>query len=225
MILDGAFIVILVIALVVGYQKGVIQPLMSQVFFFGALFIIYRERVPYLAALQRYLHANIVLAIFFAFLLAVIAGYIGNTVGLALHRMPIARGIDGFLGIFVNVAIAVAAIYFILGGLITLDRAFGPVTSTAKLTSAQITTLSQLLNSNPIATALVDPNDLKKLQAETKAGQTASLDTVSQLDQLSKAYSEFVKPQLKTSRLAPYIMRFGQKVPIIGHYGPNDLPK
>lgn len=225
MILDGLFLLILVIALVVGYQKGVIQPLMSQVFFFGALFLIYRERDSYLAGLQHYLHANVILAIFFALLLAVIAGYIGNTVGLALHRMPIARGIDGFLGVFVNVAIALAAIYFILGGLITLDRAFAPLNSTAKLSAAQITSLSQILNSNPIATALVDPKDLKKLQAEAKAGQTASLDTVSQLDQLSKAYTEFVKPQLKTSRLAPYIMRFGQKLPFVGHYGPKDLPR
>lgn len=225
MILDGAFIVILVIALVVGYQKGVIQPLMSQVFFFGALILIYRERDPYLAGLQKYLHANIVLAIFFALMLAVIAGYIGNTVGLALHRMPIARGIDGFLGVFVNVAIALAAIYFILGGLITLDKAFGPVTSTAKLTSAQITAFSKLLNSNPLATALVDPKDLKKLQTEAKGGQTTSLNTVSQLDQLSKAYTEFVKPQLKTSRTAPFIMRFGQKLPLIGHFGPRDLPR
>ena len=225
MILDVAFILILVVALVVGYQKGVIQPLMSQVFFFGALFLLYRERDPYLAVLQKYIHANIVLAIFFALMLAVIAGYFGNAVGLALHRMPIARGIDGFLGVFVNVAIALAAIYFILGGLITLDKAFGPVTSTAKLTSAQVTAFSKLLNSNPLATALVDPKDLKKLQAEAKAGQTTSLDTVSQLDQLSKAYTEFVKPQLRTSRVAPYIMRFGQRLPVIGHFGPKDLPK
>jgi len=225
MILDGAFILIVVIALVVGYQKGVIQPLMAQVFFLGALFLIYRERDSYLTGVQHYLKANIVLAIFFALMLAVIAGYIGNTVGLALHRMPIARGIDGFLGVFVNVAIALAAIYFVLGGLITLDKAFAPLTSTAKLTSVQIASLMKVLNSNPLATALVDPNDLKKLQTEARSGQTASLDTVSQLDQLSKAYTEFVRPQLRTSRVAPYIMRFGQKLPVIGRYGPGDLPK
>ena len=225
MILDAALVIILVVALVVGYQKGVIQPLMAQAFFFGALFLIYRERDSYLAALQKYLHANIVLAIFFALMLAVIAGYIGNTVGLALHRMPIARGIDGFLGVFVNVAIALAAIYFILGGLITLDKAFGPLTSTAKLTSTQVSTLSKMLDSNPLATALVDPRDLQKLRDEAKAGQTATLDSVNQLDQLDKAYTEFVRPQVKTSRVAPYIMRFGQKLPFIGHFGPNDLPR
>lgn len=225
MILDAAFLLLLVLALVVGYQKGLIQPLMSQVFFFGALLIIYRERAPYLGALQKYVHANLVLAIFFAIMLAIIAGYIGNTLGLALHRMPIARGIDGFLGVFVNGAIALAAIYFIIGGLITLDKAFAPVTTTAKLTSAQVAVLSGLINSNPLATALVDPGDLKKLQAEAKLGKTASLDTVNQLDQLDRAYTEFVRPQLRTSRVAPFVMRFGQRLPVIGRYGPHDLPR
>jgi len=45
-----------------------------------------------------------------ALIIAVVAGYGGSVVGKALHRMPIARGVDGFLGIFLNVAIAVAVI-------------------------------------------------------------------------------------------------------------------
>ena len=224
-LLDIAIAAVLLIALFVGYQKGIIQPLMTYLFFFGALFLIYRDRTQYLAGVEKYLHANSVLAIFFALIIAVVAGYGGSLVGQALHRMPIARGVDGFLGIFLNAAIAVAVIYFILSGLIIFDRAFSPFVNNAKLTQAQVTTLSNQIESNPLTAALVDPKDLAQLKKQTKSGQATTLSTVTQLYNLSNFYNDFVRPQLKTSRLAPYVMRVGQKFPFIGHMGPGDLPR
>ena len=194
-VLDVMIIVVLLVALVIGYQKGIIQPLMTYLFFFGALFLIYRDRGQYLAGVEKYLHANTVLAIAFALIIAVVAGYAGSVVGTALHRMPIARGIDGFLGIFINVGIAIAVVYFVLTGLITFDKAFSPFANNAKLKS------------------------------ETKSGQATTLSTVTQLDNLNSFYQDFVRPQLRGSRIAPYIMRIGQKIPLLGHDGPNDLPK
>ncbi|MDQ6919288.1 MAG: CvpA family protein [Candidatus Dormibacteraeota bacterium] len=224
-ILDGIVVVVLLIAFFIGYQRGIIQPLMTYLFFFGAIFLLYRERILYLNGVQKYLHANVVLAIFFALIIAVLAGYGGSVVGQALHRMPIARGVDGFLGVFLNVAIAIGVIYFVLSGMIAFDKAFSPFASNAKLTNAQVTAMSKQIESNPLSAALVDPRDLQKLKDQTKKGQTASLSAVTQLDNLSTFYQDFVKPQLKGSRIAPFIMRFGQKIPVLGHYGAADLPK
>ncbi len=224
-ILDVLILIVLLIALFVGYQKGIIQPLMTYLFFFGALFLLYRERGQYLAAVEKYLHANVVLAIFIALIIAVLAGYGGSVVGQALHRMPIARGVDGFLGVFLNVAIAIGVIYFLLSGLIVFDKAFTPFANNAKLTQAQVATLSKQIESNPIAAALVDPKDLQKLKDETKKGQKTTLSTVTQLDNLSTFYLDFVRPQLQGSRLAPYVMRIGQRIPFLGHFGASDLPK
>ena len=223
-ILDAVIVVVLLVALVVGYQKGIIQPLMTYLFFFGALFLIYRDRSHYLDAVQRYLHANAVLAIFLALIIAVVAGYGGGVVGQALHRMPIARGVDGFLGIFLNVGIALAVIYFVLSAMVVFDRAFTPFVNNAKLTNAQATALANQIESNPLAAALVDPKDLQKLKDETKKGQTATLSTVTQLDNLSTFYEDFIRPQLEGSRLAPYVMRIGQRIPLLGHLGATDLP-
>lgn len=224
-ILDVIIVITLLIALYIGYQRGVIQPLTTYIFFLGALLILYRDRVQYLSAVERYLHGNLVVAIFLALVIAVVAGYLGSMVGRALHRMPIARGVDGFLGIFLNVLLAVGAIYFVLSGLITLDRAFAPLTSSAKLTQAQVNTLTKQLQSNPIAAALVDPKDLKKLQDQSRAGQQVSLASIGQLDNLKTFHEDFIRPQLKTSRLAPYVMSVGQRIPFLGHYGPRDLPR
>ena len=224
-ILDVVIVVVLLIALYIGYQKGIIQPLMTYLFFFGAIFLLYRERATYLSGVEKYLHANVVLAVFAALIIAVLAGYGGSVVGQALHRMPIARGVDGFLGIFLNLAIAVGVIYFVLSGLIVFDRAFGPFSSNAKLTQAQVSTLANTVESNPITAILVDPKDLQKLKDQTKKGQATTLSQVSQLDNLNTFYQDFVRPQLKGSKLAPYMMRIGQKIPLLGHFGASDLPK
>ncbi|HEY8812172.1 MAG TPA: CvpA family protein [Candidatus Dormibacteraeota bacterium] len=224
-ILDGVIVIVLLIALYIGYQRGIIQPLMTYLFFFGAVFLLYRERVPYLNGVEKYLHANVVMAIFFALIIAVLAGYGGSVVGQALHRMPIARGVDGFLGIFLNLAIAIAVIYFVLSGMIVFDKAFSPFANNAKLTNAQVTTLTNQIESNPLAAVIVDPKDLQKLKDQTKKGQTTTLSTVTQLDNLNTFYGDFIRPQLKGSRIAPYIMRIGQKIPILGRYGASDLPK
>ncbi|HVD02499.1 MAG TPA: CvpA family protein [Candidatus Dormibacteraeota bacterium] len=223
-ILDGLIVIVLLIALYIGYQRGIIQPLMTYLFFFGALFLIYRDRTNYLNAIEHYLHASVVLAIFLALIIAVVAGYAGGVVGQALHRMPVARGVDGLLGIFLNVGIALLVIYFLLEAMIVFDRAFTPFVNQAKMTNAQVTALSKEIETNPLAAALVDPKDLQTLKDETKKGQTTTLSTVTQLDNLSTFYEDFVRPQLQHSRLAPYIMRFGQKVPLIGHLGSADLP-
>jgi uncharacterized membrane protein required for colicin V production len=223
-ILDAVIVIVLLIALYIGYQRGIIQPLMTYLFFFGALFLIYRDRTNYLNAVQHYLHASVVLAIFLALIIAVVAGYGGSVVGQALHRMPITRGVDGFLGVFLNVGIAILVIYFVLSAMVVFDHAFTPFVDQAKLTNAQAVSLSNTIESNPLAAALVDPKDLQKLKDETKKGQTTTLATVTQLDNLSTFYEDFVRPQLENSRLAPYIMRIGQKVPLIGHLGASDLP-
>ena len=109
--------------------------------------------------------------------------------------------------------------------MIVFDKAFSPFAANAKLTNAQVTSMSKQIESNPLSAALVDPKDLQKLKDQTKKGQTASLSAVTQLDNLSTFYQDFMKPQLKGSRIAPFIMRVGQKIPLLGHYGASDLPK
>ncbi|MDQ6692126.1 MAG: CvpA family protein [Candidatus Dormibacteraeota bacterium] len=224
-ILDVIIVLTLLIALYIGYQRGVIQPLTTYIFFLGALFLIYRQRVPYLGAVERYLHGNVVVAVFLALAIAVIAGYIGSILGRALHRMPVARGVDGFLGIFLNLLMAVAVIYFVLGGLIALDRAFAPLAANAKLTQAQVTVFTKQIQSSPLAAALIDPKDLKRLREQAKSGQQANLATAGQIENLKTFHEDFLRPQLKTSRLAPYVMRIGQRIPFLGHLGPKDLPR
>lgn len=224
MIIDIAIVITVLIAVWVGYQKGVVQPLLVEIFFLGTLAIIVRDREAFTQALGHYLHANPVLDVFLALIVAVVAGFLGGQLGGMVHRMPVVRGVDGFLGIFVHTGFVILVAYLLLSALVTLDKAFGPTLAAATLTLTQVNSLRTSIESNPITASLVDSRDLAKLQTDAKKPGGARITTVPQLDQLQSIYEQFLQPQLAGSRSAPIILRIGQHVPGIGHVGPNDLP-
>jgi 4-amino-4-deoxy-L-arabinose transferase-like glycosyltransferase len=222
--IDIVIAIALLVAIWIGYQRGVIQPLLAQIFFLVAILIILRDRHAYLEAMQKYLHAQALVAVFLALIVAVVAGFVGGQVGGMIHRMPIVRGVDGFLGIFVNAAFVLAISYLLLSALIVLDKAFAPTLAAATMSAGQVNTLISQIDSNPLTASLVNQSDLDKLKAETAQPGGARIETVPALDQLQTVYEQFLQPQLASSRTAPYILRFGQHIPVIGHIGPQDLP-
>jgi uncharacterized membrane protein required for colicin V production len=223
MIIDIIVALILIVALIVGYQRGVIQPLMAQIFFFGTLLVVFRFHDQYVAAMLKYLHLNAVLAIFVALIIAVVMGAIGGAIGGAFHRLQAIRGIDGLLGIFVNVAVSLVVIYLAISAMVTLDNAFEPALKSASLTLAQVNQLENQILSNPITSAMVSKSDLQALKAAASKPSGAHLDSVAGIHQLQQIYTDFLQPQLHGSRTAPIILSIGHRLPLIGHVGPNDL--
>src|SRR6478752_7296566 len=84
-IIDIAVLLLLVIALIIGYQKGVIQPLMAEIFFFGTLLVIFRFHDQYTNEMQKIAHLTPVLSIALAIILAIVMGAIGGAIGAAFH--------------------------------------------------------------------------------------------------------------------------------------------
>src|SRR5260370_18212676 len=86
MIIDAVIVLALLVALFLGYQRGVIQPLMAEIFFFATLLLIFRFHDQYTSEMQKLLHLNPVLSVFVALILAVILGSIGGAIGGAFHH-------------------------------------------------------------------------------------------------------------------------------------------
>src|SRR5713226_1184389 len=63
MFIDVAVAVLILLALFLGYQRGVIQPLMAEIFFFGTLLVIFRFHDQYTSEMQKLLHINAVLSV------------------------------------------------------------------------------------------------------------------------------------------------------------------
>ena len=223
MIIDIIVAILLVIALLVGYQRGVIQPLMAEIFFFGTLLAVFRFHDQYTTEMQKLLHLSPVLSVFAALIIAVILGAIGGAIGGAFHRMESIRGIDGLLGVFVHGIVTLVVIYLAVAALVTLDNAFVPALKSASLTLAQVNQLEAEILSNPITAAMVSKSDLQALKTAAAKSSGARLDSVAGIHQLQQIYSDFVQPQLHSSHTVPFILAFGHHIPVIGRVGPTDL--
>jgi uncharacterized membrane protein required for colicin V production len=223
LIIDILVVLVLVIALITGFQRGVIQPLMAEIFFFGTLLIVFRFHDQYTTEAQKLLHLNAVLSVFVALIIAVVAGAIGGGIGGAFHRMEAIRGVDGLLGVFVHVGVSLVVIYLAASALVTLDNAFQPALKSASLTLTQVNDLENEILSNPITSAMVSKSDLQALKDAATKSNAAHLDSVAGIHQLQQIYTDFLQPQLHASRTVPIILSFGRHLPFIGHVGPNDL--
>jgi len=223
MIIDAVIALALIVALFLGYQRGVIQPLMAEIFFFATLLLIFRFHDQYTNEMQKLLHINPVLSVFVALILAVILGAIGGAIGGAFHRLEAIRGIDGLLGVFVHVAVTIVVIYLAVSALVVLDNAFEPTLKSATLTLAQVTQLENFIASNPITSAMVSKSDLQALKTAAAKPAGASIDSVAGIHQLQQIFVDFLQPQLHNSRAVPIILSIGSHLPFLGHIGPSDL--
>src|SRR5436190_14996287 len=111
LIIDIVVVIVLVIALITGFQRGVIQPLMAEIFFFGTLLLVFRFHDQYTTQMEKLVHIPAVFSVFVALIAAVILGAVGGAIGGAFHRMESIRGIDGLLGIFVHGVVMLIVIY------------------------------------------------------------------------------------------------------------------
>src|ERR1700736_5281019 len=222
-IFDAAIVLVILVALVLGYQRGVIQPLMAEIFFFGTLLVVFRFHDQYTTEMQKLLHINAVLSVFVALILAVILGSVGGAIGGAFHRLEAIRGVDGLLGIFVHVVVTVVVIYLAVSALVTLDNAFEPTLKSATLTLNQVNQLENFILSNPITSAMVSKSDLQALKTAAGKSTGASIDSVAGIHQLQQIYIDFLQPQLHSSHAVPVILSIGSHFPVIGHVGPTDL--
>jgi uncharacterized membrane protein required for colicin V production len=222
-IIDILVVLILIVALIFGYQRGVIQPLLAEIFFFGTLLAVFRFHDQYTTEMQKLLHLNAVLAVFVALIIAVVMGAIGGAIGGAFHRLEAIRGIDGLLGVVVHGLVTLIVIYLAISALVTLDNAFEPALKSTSLTLTQVNQLEAEILSNPITSAMVSKSDLQALKSAASKSSGAHLDSIAGIHQLQQIYTDFLQPQLHSSRTAPFILSIGQHLPVIGRVKPSDL--
>lgn len=223
MIIDIVIVILVVVALITGFQRGVIQPLLAEIFFFGTLLAVFRFHDQYTAEMQKLLHLSPVLSVFVALILAVVLGSVGGAIGGMFHRMEAIRGIDGLLGVFVHVLVTLVIVYLAVSALVTLDNAFKPAVASAGLTLNQVNDFENRVLSNPITAAMVSKSDLDALKKAAAQSNAAHIDSIAGIHQLEQIYTSFLQPQLHGSHIVPFILGFGVHIPLIGHVGPSDL--
>jgi hypothetical protein len=224
MIIDILTVILVLVAAFAGYRKGFIQPLLVELLSVGTLVFLLRHGAGYTQFMQTVFHANAFLAVVVALILAIVLGWVGGRVGGTIHRMPSVRGWDGLLGLPGQVLVATLFVYGIISGLIAIDRALSPAIGSTALTKAQVAQMQNVLSQHALTGWLAGNADFAALTTNAAKPGGAHLSEASLLSQVNTVYHDLLQPQLKSSRLAPWVMRVGQHTPFVGQYGARDLP-
>jgi hypothetical protein len=224
LIIDVLIVLVVVGAAWVGFQRGLVQPLLAELFALITLLVILHNRSAFGAATDAVFRTGAFLAVIVALVLAVLAGYLGARLGGSIHRMPVVRGVDGFLGVWVQALFGIAICYLLISGIIVSDRAFASLTA-ASVNAAQLRALERQLSSNLFTSTVLDGRDVQtfNIRAAKPGGvQLADVPGISALQSISR---DVLWPQLSGSHLAPFVMSVGHRIPGLGPFTSRDLPR
>ena len=223
MIIDVLIVLVVLGAAWVGFQRGLVQPLLVELLVLGTILVILHNRSAFGSATEALFHTGGFLALLFGLVLAGLMGYLGARVGGAIHRMPVVRGVDGFLGVWVQALLGIAICYLLISGIIISNRAFGPL-SAPSVNAAQLQTLQRQLSANVFTSTVLDGGDMRVFDARAAKPGGVHLSDVPGISQLQSISGGLLEPQLAGSHLAPFVMSVGHRIPGLGPFGPRDLP-
>ncbi|HYW26200.1 MAG TPA: CvpA family protein [Terriglobales bacterium] len=224
MIIDVLIVLVVVGAAWVGFQRGLVQPLLAELFALVTVLVILHNRSAFAATTDALFHTGAVLAVIVGLILAGLTGYLGARLGGSIHRMPVVRGVDGFLGVWVQALIGIAICYLLISGIIVSDRAFTALTAPT-VNAAQLRTLENQLSSNLFTSTVLDGPDVQTFNARASRPGGVQLSDVPGLGPLQSISRDILEPQLAGSHLAPFVMSVGHRIPGLGPFGSRDLPR
>jgi hypothetical protein len=222
-IIDALIVLVVVGTAWLGFQRGLVQPLLAELLGLGTLLIILHNRSSFVGVTQALFHANGFLAVALALALAGTLGYLGARLGGAIHRMPVVQGVDGFLGVWMQTLFGIAVCYVLISGIIVIDRAFTPLTA-ATVNAAQLRSLEGQLAGNAFTSTALDGADAEAMNARAARPGGVKLSDVPGVGALQGAQS-LMQSQLTGSHLAPFVMTVGHRIPGLGPFGSRDLPR
>jgi hypothetical protein len=223
-IIDVLIVLVVGGAAWIGFQRGLIQPLLAELFALVTILVILHNRSAFVAATDALFRTGAFLAVIVALVLAVLIGYVGARLGGSIHRMPVVRGVDGFLGVWVQALFGIAICYLLISGIIVANRAFTPLTAPT-VNATQLRGVERQLSSNVFTSTVLDGRDVQSFNARAGKPGGVQLSDVPGLGTLQSVSRDILGPQLAGSHLAPFVMTVGHRIPGLGSFTSGDLPR
>jgi hypothetical protein len=216
---DIAIVALIVLGAVIGFSKGFVLPLVAAG---GALFTMaFLFAGPASGALPSGaagLGAGAVALGVGATLFARVGMFI---VGL-IHRFGLLQKVDKVLGIPIGMATSAIVLYVTLLGTLTLDAWLDPLHGKAAIGTGEIAALQAIAKANPALSVFANPTMLQALLETAAAKGPLSGDQLSQADGVLGYYEQKVRPEILSSKIVPFLLAVGEKLPFIGR--PATLP-
>ena len=214
-LIDLAIVVVIGLGILVGWKNGLIGPLLAEGTFLFAYWIVstHPSLVSVIPASVPRPLATLLLPI----ALGLIVGFVGRMVFMSFFRLPLTRTLDKLLGAAANGGLAFVIVYVVLLGLAGAGTVLDPLTRVSTIQPSQVTAMQMLLAANPAVAGFVPSGELGQL-ASVASVHPVALAQLGQYAQVINYYEHTLRPQLATSRLAPLVIQYGARLPIIGRH-------
>ena len=219
-LVDVAIVVVIGLGILIGWKNGLIGPLLAEGTFLFAYWIVSTH--PGLAAVVPSSVPRPLAVLILPIALGLVGGFVGRMVFMSLFRLPLTRGLDKILGAAANGGLAFVIAYVVLLGLVGAGTVLDPLTKVATVRAPQVAAMQMLLAENPQVAGFVPSGELGQL-ATVASTHPVGLAQLGQYAQVINYYERTLRPALATSQLAPVVLRYGERLPIIGRSA--KLPK
>jgi uncharacterized membrane protein required for colicin V production len=222
-LVDLGIVVVIGLGVLIGWRKGLIGPLLAEGTFLVAYWIVSNH--PSLVGIVPASVPRPLAVVLLPIALALVVGIAGRAFFQAFFRLPLTRTLDKLLGAVANGGLAFVIAYVVLLGLAGAGTVLDPltqITQTRSLQSGQVAAMEMLLAENPQAAGFVPSSELSQL-AGVASVHPVGLAQLGQYAQVINYYEHTLRPQLATSQLAPLVLKYGARLPIIGRH--VTLPK
>jgi uncharacterized membrane protein required for colicin V production len=219
-LLDVAILIVIALGLLLGYSRGILRALIPELAVVGVAVLLYAR--PELVRMVPLLPGplTVFVALLGSFILAVL---LSGQITRAIRMIPIAKPADRVAGAIFNGALAFLLVYSLLLAMISFDAVVQPITHAVSLTGANVGALRAALQANPQFSWLVDDHQITRMQQDATA-QPVQYSDLSYYDFTVATYEMQLRPQLVQSRLAPVVLRVGERLPIVGRRGATTPP-
>jgi uncharacterized membrane protein required for colicin V production len=220
-LVDLGIVAVIGLGVLIGWKNGLIGPLLAEGTFLIGYWLVSNH--PGLAAI---LPASIPRPYAVLLLPAVVGlavAIVGRTVFGAVFRLPLTRQVDKLLGAAANGALAFVIVYAVLLGMVGAGQVLDPLLQArTSVQSSQVAAMEMLLAQNPQVAGFVPSGELGQL-ATVASVHPVPIAQLGQYAQVINYYERTLRPQLASSQLAPIVLRWGARLPIIGRH--VTLPK
>ena len=213
--LDLAIVVVIGLGILIGWKNGLIGPLLAEGTFLLSYWIVATH--PSLVGIIPAGVPRPLAMLLLPVALGLVVGFAGRTIFMTFFRLPLTRTLDKLLGAAANGALAFVIVYVVLLGLVGAGTVLDPLTKVNSIQPSQVTAMQMLLAENPQVAGFVPSGELGRLAA-ISAIHPVGLAQLGQYAQVINYYENTLRPQLATSRLAPLVMQYGARLPIVGRH-------
>lgn len=214
-LVDLGIVVLIGLGILVGWKKGLIGPLLGEGTFVLSYWIVSTH--PTLAGLIPAGVPRPLALLLLPTALGLVVGFVGRMIFMSFFRLPLTRSIDKVLGAAANGGLAFVIVYVVLVGLAGAGTVLDPLTKVGSIQPPQVAAMQMLLAENPQVAGFVPSGELGQL-ASVASAHPVGLAQLGQYAQVINYYEKSLRPQLATSRLAPVVLQYGARLPIIGRH-------